>query len=527
MTAQQLKNSILQLAVQGKLVPQDPNDEPASVLLERIRAEKQRLVKEGKIKKDKNESVIFRAPREGGESADNLPYAFFERTADGAVRDITDELPFEIPESWEWVRLGTIGTFIRGSGIKRDETTNNGVPCVRYGEIYTTYNTAFDSAVSFTSEVIAEKAKAIQNGDILMTLTGENKEEIGKAVAFMGDVKTVIGGDLTTLTRHGQNPMYLAFLLNSPYALQTKTLLSTGDIIVHISNDKLSSIIIPLPPLSEQQRIVTRIEELLPHIADYDIAEQKLTTLNTTFPDRLKKSILQSAVQGKLVPQDPADEPASVLLERIRAEKEARIKAGKIKRDKHESVIFRRDNSHYEIRDGVEVCIDEELPFDIPVSWIWARLGDVFSIVMGQSPDGNSVGESNKGIEFHQGKVFFTDFVIAISNQTTSKPNKIAPANSVLLCVRAPVGKVNVTDRTLCIGRGLCSVEPLAGMSVGFAYRLLETYEQIFIKQATGTTFIAITGEVVKNQLIPLPPLPEQERIVMRIEQLLTTAEKL
>ena len=146
---------------------------------------------------------------------------------------------------------------------------------------------------------------------------------------------------------------------------------------------------------------------------------------------------------------------------------------------------------------------------------------------MGQSPDGNSVRETYKGIEFHQGKVFFSNYVISRSNQSTSKPTKIAPTNSVLLCVRAPVGKVNLTDRELCIGRGLCAVQPLAGMTVDFVFRLLETYENIFVKQATGTTFIAITGEVVKNQLVPLPPLSEQHRIVTRIEEILPRIEVL
>ncbi|MCL2816005.1 MAG: restriction endonuclease subunit S [Oscillospiraceae bacterium] len=242
---------------------------------------------------------------------------------------------------------------------------------------------------------------------------------------------------------------------------------------------------------------------------------------------QLKNSILQMAVQGKLVPQNPADEPASVLLERIRAEREQLIRDGKIKRNKDESVIFRRDNSHYEKRGENERCIDDEIPFDVPDNWQWTRLGNVFHIIMGQSPDGKSVGETNTGIEFHQGKVFFSDYIIKKSNQSTDEPTKIAPVNSVLLCVRAPVGKVNITDRELCIGRGLCAVQPLAEMTVDFTFRLLETYENIFIKQATGTTFIAITGEIVKNQLIPLPPFSEQHKIVGKINFLFQICDRL
>ena len=167
MTAQQLKNSILQMAVQGKLVPQDPNDEPASVLLERIRTEKEQLIKEKKIKREKNPSVIFKG-------ADNTPY---EKIGD-EVRSLADEVPFDIPDSWEWVRIRSLGEIVRGSGIKRNETVQQGLPCVRYGELYTTYQTSFTSSVSFIAPDLYKKCKHFSYGDVLMTLTGENKPDI-------------------------------------------------------------------------------------------------------------------------------------------------------------------------------------------------------------------------------------------------------------------------------------------------------------------------------------------------------------
>ena len=167
------------------------------------------------------------------------------------------------------------------------------------------------------------------------------------------------------------------------------------------------------------------------------------------------------------------------------------------------------------------VCIADEVPFEIPESWEWVRLGSIFSIEMGQSPSGNTVSENNTGIEFHQGKMFFGDKYINLSGKYTSSPTKYAPKNSVLLCVRAPVGKVNITNRKLCIGRGLCAIIPLAGMPLLFVYYLLAAYENIFVKQATGTTFVAITAETVKNQLIPLPPFAEQIRITEQIEKLI------
>ncbi|MDO4491808.1 MAG: restriction endonuclease subunit S, partial [Lachnospiraceae bacterium] len=344
MTGQQLKNSILQMAVQGKLVPQDPNDEPASVLLERIRKEKEQLVKEGKIKKEKNPSYIFRG-------ADNLPY---EKVGKNEPVCIADEVPFDIPETWEWTRVSSLGSIVRGSGIKRTETIESGKPCVRYGELYTTYHTSFTQAVSFVPEELFDRCKHFSFGDILMTLTGENKPDIAKAVAYLGNDEIAAGGDLAYWTAHGMNPLYLTYLMASPYVVERKVSLATGDIIVHISGDKLGTILIPIPPLSEQQRIVEKILEAEVKLTEYTGKENSLNVLQNTFPDALKKSILQWAVQGKLVPQDPTDEPASVLLERIRAEKEQLIKAGKIKRDKHESVIFRRDNSHYEKRGSKE-----------------------------------------------------------------------------------------------------------------------------------------------------------------------------
>ena len=237
--------------------------------------------------------------------------------------------------------------------------------------------------------------------------------------------------------------------------------------------------------------------------------------------EQLRKAILQMAIQGKLVPQNPNDEPASVLLEKIRAEKQKIIKEGKIKKDKVDSVIFRgEDNRHYEkIGDNEPVCIEDELPFEIPESWEWVRLGNAYNIVMGQSPNGNSVGKNCNGIEFHQGKICFGKKYLQVSEQKTTMPTKIIKEDAVVLCVRAPVGKVNIVERMICIGRGLCAVMPFISTSIEFIYLLLQTYEDIFNKKATGTTFKAISNEVVFNQIIPLPPLAEQERIVAEIEK--------
>ena len=246
-----LKKSILQEAVQGKLVPQNPDDEPASILLERIRAEKQELIRQGKIKKSKHESIIV--------TRDKIPYEII----DGKERCIADEVPFEIPESWEWARIFSIGAIIRGSGIKRTETINKGKPCIRYGELYTTYNIQFSNTVSFVSDNLFEKCKKITTGDLLFTLTGENKPDIAKTITYIGEKEVAIGGDLAYWTCHGMNSLYLTYFMCSPYAVNCKIKLATGNIIVHISGEKIGSILMPVPPLPEQKRIVEKIEELM------------------------------------------------------------------------------------------------------------------------------------------------------------------------------------------------------------------------------------------------------------------------
>ena len=226
-------------------------------------------------------------------------------------------------------------------------------------------------------------------------------------------------------------------------------------------------------------------------------------------PQELKNSILQLAIQGKLVEQRPEEGTGEELYQQIQAEKQRLINIGKIKKEKSLSDIT-----------------EDEIPFDIPESWKWVRLGDIYRITMGQSPDGESISESTCGLEFHQGKMFFGEDYLQKSNQVTDKPTKIAEPNSVLLCVRAPVGIVNITEREICIGRGLCAISTYANMDAKYVLYSLRSCKADFIKKATGTTFSAITGEVVKNQIIPLPPLAEQKRIVAKIEELLPYIER-
>ena len=524
MTAQQLKNSILQMAVQGKLVPQDPNDEPASVLLERIRAEKERLIKEKKIKREKNPSVIFKG-------ADNTPY---EKIGD-EVRSLADEVPFDIPDSWEWVRIRSLGEIVRGSGIKRNETVRQGFPCVRYGELYTTYQTSFTKTVSFIAPDLYEKCKHFSYGDVLMTLTGENKPDIAKAVAYLGTEPIAAGGDLAFWTQHGMDPLYLSYIMASPYIIGRKMALATGDIIVHISGDKLGTILLPVPPLAEQERIVARIHEAELVIENYANKATALRELQDTFPEALKKSILQEAVQGKLVPQDPSDEPAEALLERIRAEKQRLIKEGKIKKDKHESVIFRRDNSHYEKRGSEEVCIDDEIPFEVPPSWALIRLDDIG--IYRKGPFGSSLTKSMfvpKGADtvkvyeqknaIQKDHTLGTYFITRQYYESKMRSFTVEPGDILVSCA-GTIGETYVLPEQIGLGiinQALMRMTIFAPIDLDyfllyFDYVLKQTAKE----SSKGSAIKNIPPfEIFKKLILPLPPLEEQKRIVEKVREL-------
>ena len=520
MTGQQLKNSILQMAVQGKLVPQDPNDEPASVLLERIRVEKDALIKAGKIKKEKNPSVIFRG-------ADNLPY---EKVGKNEPICIADEVPFEIPDSWEWCRIRTVGSIIRGNGIKRTETVENGQPCIRYGEIYTSYNISFTNTKSFVTQELYDKCKHIGYGDVVFTLTGENKQDIAKAIAYLGKEDVAAGGDLAYWSHHKMNPLYLVYFLSSPYAVSQKVVLSTGDIIVHISADKIGSMLIPVPPIEEQNRIVAQINYLLPYLSEYEIKEHQLFQLKTAFPVLLKKTILQEAVQGKLVPQDENDEPASVLLERIRAEKEVLIKSGKIKKDKNESVIFRRDNSHYEKLNGIERCIDDEIPFEIPESWQWERWGNISqSIQYGYNAPAKSYGKIKmvRISDIHNNTVKWDSVPFCDIAEEDVETYLLKPNDILFARTGGTVGKSYLVTE-------IPEDVIYAGYLIRTRYsnELVPKYLKFFMESElywsqlrSGTIATAqpnCNGQTLSRMLLPIPPKAEQERITQMIDILYT-----
>ena len=458
--------------------------------------------------------------------ADNTPY---EKIGD-EVRSLADEVPFDIPDSWEWVRIRSLGEIVRGSGIKRNETVQQGLPCVRYGELYTTYQTSFTSAVSFIAPDLYEKCKHFSYGDVLMTLTGENKPDIAKAVAYLGTEPIAASGDLAFWTQHGMNPLFLSYIMASPYIIARKVALATGDIIVHISGDKLGTILLPVPPLAEQERIVACIQEAELVIENYAIKATALQKLQDSFPEALKKSILQEAVQGKLVPQDPSDEPAEALLERIRAEKQRLIKEGKIKKDKHESVIFRRDNSHYEKLDGVESCIDDEIPFEIPDTWAWSRLGSLVEVITSGSRDWAKHYSEKGSLFLRMGNLSRNSFELRLNSlKRVQLPEKAEgtrtalQAGDLLFSITGEVGMLGLIPddfETAYINQHTAMIRFLPLIRNKYLpYFLLTDYAQKCYKSNQHGIKNSFRLDSISNILVPIPPLSEQEQIIRRIEQ--------
>ncbi len=461
----------------------------------------------------------------------NLPYAYCEQIGK-EIRDISDEIPFEIPESWEWVRLGIIST---------------------YNQAKQKIN-AKDADVSIWGLDLEDLEKG---GRLLVKKTvGERKAVGDKTIFTKGDVlysklrpyllKILVAPDSGICTPEivpftvygGISAEYIVNFLKSPYVDGLVNGETYGIKMPRAGTDTMISLLVPLPPLSEQHRIVAKIEELLPYIERYGKAEEHLTTLNTTFPEALKKSILQEAVQGKLVPQNPDDEPASVLLERIRAEKQALIKAGKIKKDKHESVIVTRDKIPYEIIDGKERCIADEVPFELPDSWCWCRLSNV------------SIIQEGAGIRTYQYRTSGTQILTVTNILEGSVDMKKATkyiateeyldkyqhltlniGDIVSSCSGASWGKTAIWDYgdTVMLNTSTLRLRFFNDTAYNmYLYWLTKTplFKNQLIAQLSGMQPNFGYSHYSKV-LIPLPPLAEQHRIVAKIEEIMPMIERL
>ena len=499
MKAEQLRKSILQLAIQGKLVPQDPNDEPASVLLERIRAEKQRLIKEGKIKKDKNDSVIFKGD-------DNRHY----EKVGSEVKDITDDLPFEIPNNWVWCRLNDIIILISGTDLSPDKynSNNKGIP-------YITGASNFINSILNINRWTEHPTTISDKGDLLITCKGTIGEMAYNNVGVIHIARQVMA--IRSLYHFVS---YIRILLET-YITSLKK--AAKSMIPGISRQDILQCYFPLPPLAEQVRIVAEIEKFEPLIAEYDKLEQQATKLDDEIYDKLKKSILQYAIQGKLVPQDPNDEPASVLLERIRAEKKAKL--GKKYVD---SYIYKGDdNCYYEHIAGRTQDELVGVPFDIPDNWVWSKLLDVLDVRDGthDTPKYVDVGFplvtsknlNNGAIDFSTTK--------NISEQDLNNINLRSKVDEgdILFAMIGSIGnpvQVRNIERPFAIKNMALFKSQNTAINMEYVYYFLMISQDEMKKSASGAVQAFVSLNYLRNYYISIPPLAEQNRIVAKINEI-------
>ena len=494
MTAQDLKNAILQLAVQGKLVPQDPNDEPASALLKQISAKKERLVKEGKIKKEKN-----------------LP-------------EITEEdAPFDIPASWRWLRLGDFCAVYNGDSINATVKQEKYSKMCDGWDFIATKDVGFNHVINYQNGIRIpfqeSDFKVAPAGSVLLCMEGGSA---GKKIGIL-DRDVCFGNKLCCFTSITVHNTYLYYYLQCPQFFSDFMGSMTG-LIGGVGAAKLKNIAVSIPPIAEQGRIVAKIEELMPLVEEYGKAEERLTVLNAEFPDMLRKSILQQAIQGKLTERDPADEPASELLKRICAEKERLIKEGKIKKEK-----------------PLPPITEEEMPFEIPDTWAWMRLSEMLLI----QPTN---GVSPKGVDY---KTPFKNLTLTATTSGYFKPDSFKYVD-----ISADIAeKYYLKDEDILIQRSnsrelvgtsciyrhgndlyiypdlIMRLHLMPEISVDYIDFVLKAppCRSYYQESASGSSLSMpkINQSTVRNTVIPLPPLAEQQRIVNRVNELLAVCDEL
>ncbi len=517
-----LRQKILDLAIRGKLVPQDPNDEPASVLLERIRAEKQQMVKDGKLKpKDiKNNTIIF-----VGE--DNLHYEKFQ---DGTVKCIEDEIPFELPEGWEWCRVRDIAAVKGGKRLPKGVGFS---PC-RTAHAYIRVTDMKNHCINtddlkYISEEVFLQIKnyTISKDDLYVTIAG--------TIGVTGEVPTELDGmnlteNAVKITNIQINKNYLCLIIQSEFVQQQFQDKTHQVAMPKLALERILSTLIPVCTITTQSAMVSKFVEMDSLINQ--IREEKEILAETV--SLTKSKILDLAIRGKLVPQNPDDEPASVLLERIRAEKEELIKAGKIKRDKKESIIFKGDDNSYYEKVGAEIrCIDSEIPFEIPDGWMYERLGNICSIARGGSPRPieNYLTDDENGLNWikigdtEQGGKYIYSTKEKIRPEGLSKTRYVC-SGDFLLTNSMSFGRPYILRTNGCIHDGWLVI---GGIEIAFhqdyLYYMLSSsiMYNALSSLAVGSTVKNLKSDSVKSLLVPIPPLAEQACISRQIENYFAT----
>ena len=501
MNGKQLKNSILQWAIQGKLVPQDPNDEPASVLLEKIRAEKARLVKEGKIKKDKKESIIYR-----GE--DN---SYYEKFADGKVVCIDDEIPYKLPFGWTWCRLNELGIYRKGPfgssltksmfvpkskhSIKVYEQKNAIQKDYRLGEYYISKD-KFSEMQSFVTHP----------SDIIVSCAGT----IGETYFLPQDAPIgIINQALMRVRLYNLDivdywQLFFAYIL-----LIEKDMKGAGSAIKNIpSFEYLKGILVPLPPLQEQKRIIEKYNEVAKFICYYTQQKEKLDLLNDNLYSNIQKSILQEAIKGKLVPQDPNDEPTSVLLQHIKEEKQRLVKEGRLKKkDIVDSIIYKGDdNKYYEQVDGTAIQIESD--YDFPNTWAVVKLSHICRLIDGKKKEGQYICLDAK---YLRGKSTGTYL---------DKGKFVAKGNNIILVDGENSGEVFTVPHDGYMGSTFKQLWVSCSMHLPYVLYFIQFYKDLLRNSKKGAAIPHLNKEIFYSLIIGIPPFQEQKRIANAIEEL-------
>lgn len=484
MTPEQLRASILQQAMEGKLVEQDPNDEPASVLLERIAEEKARLIKEKKIKRTKK-----------------LP-------------EITDdEKPFAIPSSWEWVRLGQLFDITSSKRVHKNEWTHAGIPFYRAREIVSlSKNEVFKDPIFISEQTYEDKIK--DSGipalnDILVTGVGT----LGVTYVVKDNHRFYFkDGNIIWLKNYfGMNTDFIEKVFMSPL-LKNTLRKKRGTTVGTFTIVKANNTVIPFPPLAEQKRIVARLDQLMPLVDEYAEAYDKLKKLDDGFNDKLKQSLLQYAMEGKLVKQDPDDEPASELLKKIKDEKKQLVKEKKIKRSK-----------------SLPRISEDEKLFDIPENWEWVRLTEVGSWGAGATPSRSHPEYYNGGIpwlktgDLNDGVISSTSETISQAGADNSSVRFNQPGNILIAMYGATIGKLGIAGISLTTNQACCGCKTFDGIYNWYLFYYLLAMRPLLIDQGSGGAQPNISKTKIEKFPFALPPLAEQKRIVAKINQLMAT----
>ena len=496
MNGKQLKNSILQWSIQGKLVPQDPNDEPASVLLERIRQEKERLIKEKKIKRDKNASIIYR-----GE--DN---SYYEKIlATGEVKCIDEEIPFDVPKGWEWERWGNVSQSIQ-YGYNAPALEQGAIKMVRISDIQEN-KVLWDSVPYCMIEENDIETYLLKANDILFARTGGT---VGKSFLVTHVPERAIYAGYLIRTRYSSmlNPRYMKMFMESQLYWEQ---LKNGTIATaqpNCNGKTLAKMLLPLPPRNEQERIVEKLSQLSSVMTHYGDCQNKLDLLNADIKEQLRKSVLQEAIQGKLVPQIAEDGTADELIEAIKEEKQRLVKEGKLKKSAlNDSVIYKDDDNKYYERINGEV-VDMELPCDYPNSWRVLRLKDVCQLIDGLKMTGKGVCLDAK---YLRGKSLPTYL---------DKGRFVCENDSIILVDGENSGEVFTVPEDGYMGSTFKQLWLSTAMYKPYLLAFILFYKEVLRNSKRGAAIPHLNKELFYTLPIGIPPYQEQERIAQRIDVL-------